>query len=468
MIAKLYRTTAFKLSLIYLLVFAAFAGFMIFYFAHNTGEILSRQHVTAMEDEARALMGVYRRGGIRRMAQLIDRLARRPNAGLYLVTDAAGEPLAGNISSVPPEILEKPGVYPVPYYRYHDDEEAEDDQGRTRPALVRSYVMDNGFRLVVGRDTAEADRFRSLVRRATLWSVGLMLVLALVSGFFISHRVLRRMEGVTDASRAIMGGDLSERIPVTGNGDEFDRLAISLNEMLGRIEALMAGLKEVSDNVAHDLKTPLTRMRNRVEGALRQDGSDPAAARDALETTLDECDGLIETFNALLSIARAEAGEGGEAERFDAAQMVRDLGELYEPVAEDAGIVLTVKAPESLTIEANRHLLGQALSNLIDNALKYAGGEEAAIMIGLEKTAAGVELSVGDNGPGIPDKDRERVTERFVRLDESRSEPGSGLGLSLVKAVAHRHGGELVLEDNGPGLKARLLLPASVLAGGAA
>ena len=298
------------------------------------------------------------------------------------------------------------------------------------------------------------------MRRATLWSVGLMLVLALVSGFFISHRVLRRMEGVTDASRAIMGGDLSERIPVTGNGDEFDRLAISLNEMLGRIEALMAGLKEVSDNVAHDLKTPLTRMRNRVEGALRQDGSDPAAARDALETTLDECDGLIETFNALLSIARAEAGEGGEAERFDAAQMVRDLGELYEPVAEDAGIVLTVKAPESLTIEANRHLLGQALSNLIDNALKYAGGEEAAIMIGLEKTAAGVELSVGDNGPGIPETDRARVLERFVRLDASRSVPGTGLGLSLVSAIADLHRARLVLEDNAPGLRVSILFPA--------
>ncbi len=453
-IAKFYQTTAFKLSLIYLLVFAAFAGFLIVYFAHNTGELLSRQHVDAMERETRALTNVYRRGGMRRLVQVIDRQSRRPNAGLYLVTDGTGRVLAGNIASVPAEILTEPGVYPVPYRRFADD---DDDH----PALVRSFVMPNGFRLVVGRDLSEVEQFRELVGRATLWAVGLMLVLAVVSGFFISRRVLRRMEGVTEASSAIMAGDLSGRIPVAGTGDEFDRLALGLNQMLARIEALMAGLKEVSDNVAHDLKTPLTRTRNRLEAVLRQKDDDPKAYRAALEETLAECDGLIETFNALLSIARAEAGETGGMEEFDAAAMVRDIAELYEPVAEDAGLSLAVEVPDKAMLTGNRHLLGQALSNLIDNALKHTEGQGARIAMTLEQTDDGIELTVSDDGPGIPEADRARVVERFVRLDEARSVPGSGLGLALVRAAAQRHGGTLTLEDNEPGLRARIRLPAA-------
>ena len=263
-----------------------------------------------------------------------------------------------------------------------------------------------------------------------------------------------------------MEGDLAGRLPVSGSGDELDRLAQSLNLMLARIEQLMAGLREVSDNIAHDLKTPLNRLRNRVEEALREP-YDEAANRETLERTIEEADGLIKTFNALLSIARLEAGAGGEnREKLDLAALVSDVAELYEPVAEERGIALKAEASTPIVIHGDRQLLGQAITNLIDNALKYGaptaeGGNGWAPEVGVRaETHDGVaEIIVTDRGPGVPAAERERVLARFVRLEASRSEPGSGLGLSLVAAVARLHGGSLRLEDNEPGLRVVLTLP---------
>jgi signal transduction histidine kinase len=263
-----------------------------------------------------------------------------------------------------------------------------------------------------------------------------------------------------------MDGDLTGRLEVTGSGDEFDRLAASLNAMLERIEGLMHGLKEVSDNIAHDLKTPLSRLRNRVESTLRGP-TDSAAYRNALESTIDDADQLIRIFNALLIIAQAEAGSPDRAgDRVEVAEIVRDVAELYEPVAESAGGRLTARAESPLLVRGNRELIGQALANLIDNALKYGSRGEGAgmganVAIVAEREGDRVVITVADDGPGIAAKDRERVLERFVRLEESRSAPGSGLGLALVAAVARLHGGEIALLDNLPrGLKVVLRLPA--------
>jgi len=262
-----------------------------------------------------------------------------------------------------------------------------------------------------------------------------------------------------------MEGDLSERLPVGRSGDELDRLADNLNLMLERIEALMSGLKEVSDNIAHDLKTPLTRLRNRAEEALAMSRSE-ADYRAALERTIEESDGLIRTFNALLMIARAESGQGGAAEDFDAADVANGIHELYEPLAEDSGLVLQVEAGPA-RLHGNRELVSQALANLVENAIKYGkpsqdtpDAKPPPILIEARRVGDLVLLSVTDHGPGIPEADRKRATERFVRLEASRTLPGSGLGLSLASAVAKLHRGELRLDDAGPGLCATLAFPA--------
>jgi signal transduction histidine kinase len=322
---------------------------------------------------------------------------------------------------------------------------------------------------LVGRDLEERTRMRSIIVAAARGSVALVIVLGLAGGFFVTRRVLRRFDAVTETTQRIMAGDLSGRLPVTGIGDELDRLALNLNVMLERIEALMRGLKEVSDNIAHDLKTPLTRLRNRCEEALRtaRTGDD---YRGALEGMIDESDGLIRTFDALLMIARAESGQARDnMVEFDACEIVRGVGELYEPLADDKGLTLTVDAPDVAPIRGNRELLSQALANLVDNAIKYAqpagqgcSGEKppAEIVVGARRQGEHVLLTVADRGPGIPETDRVRAVERFVRLGQG-SAPGSGLGLSLAAAVSRLHGGDLALEDNAPGLRVVISLPSA-------
>ena len=262
-------------------------------------------------------------------------------------------------------------------------------------------------------------------------------------------------------------GDLSRRIASRGTGDELDELSRNLNAMLDRIEQLMASLREVSDNIAHDLKTPLNRLRNRAEAALRESRS-ASEYRAGLERTIEEADEIIKTFNALLLIARLEAGAVDESkEVFDLTAFIRDLVELYEPHAEESQRRLTFHANGPIPVRANRQLIGQAVANLLDNAIKYGGpsredanGVSAGdIEVALRKTDTGVEVVVADHGPGIPALDRERALKRFVRLEASRTRPGTGLGLSLVAAVARLHEGQVRLEDNHPGLRVVLSWP---------
>jgi hypothetical protein len=326
--------------------------------------------------------------------------------------------------------------------------------------------LPGGFHLLVGRDLEERERLYDVVLAAGNWSVAIVVVLGLAGGLFVTRRVLTRIDAMTETSRTIMQGDLHERLPIAGTGDELDRLASNLNAMLERIEALMHGLKEVSDNIAHDLKTPLTRLRNRCEEALRAAGSE-TEYREALGSTIEESEGLIRTFNALLMIARAESGQArDDMTTFDAAEIVRGIGDLYEPLADDKGLTLKVEAATPAWLHGNRELISQALANLVDNAIKYGATDNAdashhAAEIVLKATDQGdrIRLSVADSGPGIAASDRGRVLERFVRLEQSRSEPGSGLGLSLAAAIARLHGGELTLEDNHPGLVSIISLP---------
>ena len=459
-LGKLLRTTAFQLTLVYLIVFALFAAFLVGYFALNTRRLINEQIVGTVDTEVTALTGQYNQAGIRRLVVIVDVRSRRPGSSLYLVTTPTGEGLAGNVGSLEPGILESQGWVETAYRRLEEPESAEHN------ALVRVTRLPGGIRLLVGRDLEERERMLHIVAVAGRWSVTLVVVLGVLGGVFVSRRVLNRVEAMAATAQTIMAGDLSGRLSVTGSGDEFDRLALNLNGMLERIDSLMRGLKEVTDNVAHDLKTPLTRLRNRCEAALRTAKTD-ADYRRVLEETIEESVGLIRTFDALLMIARAESGEvrDGMAE-FDVADVARDVAELYEPLAEDKGLSLQIQANEHATVKGNRELVSQALANLVDNAIKYAApdadhvnGERAGIVVETSADKDQIMLSVSDHGPGIPVGDRSRVVERFVRLEQSRSEPGSGLGLSLVSAVARLHGGELKLEDNAPGLTARIALP---------
>jgi hypothetical protein len=449
----------FQLTLVYLLVFIVFAASLLGYFALNTRRLVTEQITQTVNTEISGLREQYIEGGIRRLVILVDLRSRRPGSSLYLVTTATGEGLAGNVGSLEPGVLDHPGWLETNYRRL------EAPEGSEHRALVQVVQLPGGFRLLVGRDLEERERLFGIIANAGQWSLALVVVLGLVGGFFVSRRVLSRIDAMTETAQTIMAGDLTGRLPVAGTGDELDRLADHLNAMLERIEALMRGLKEVSDNIAHDLKTPLTRLRNRCEEVLRNPASD-SDYRAALESTIAESDELIRTFDALLMIARAESGQARDnMTEFDAAEIARDVGELYEPLADEKGLALTVDAEAAAPVRGNRELVSQALANLIDNAIKYAGpkgevnGTPSEIVVGAKNDGEHIKLTVADRGPGIPEADRGRVVERFVRLEQSRSEPGSGLGLSLASAVARLHGGELRFEDNEPGLRSIIELP---------
>jgi signal transduction histidine kinase len=457
---KLFNTTAFKLTLVYLTVFALFAAFLLGYFAWNSRRLITEQITRTVDAEITGLSEQYNQGGIRRLVFVVDARARRPGSSLYLVTPFAGDGLAGTVGSLGEGVMDRPGWTETVYRRLDEAEGAE------HHALVRVFQLSGGFRLLVGRDLEERERLYDIILAAGQWSIALVIVLGLAGGFFVARRVLQRVDAMTETSRTIMAGDLSGRLPTAGSEDELDRLAVNLNVMLERIEALMRGFKEVSDNIAHDLKTPLTRMRNRAEEALRT-GKDGADYRAALEATIEESDELIKTFNALLMIARAESGQASTPmAEFDAAEIARGVAELYDPLADEKGIALKVQAETAVLARGSPELVTQALANLVDNAIKYAGadcaaanGAPAEIAINAASNGDRIVLAVSDFGPGIARADRAHVVERFVRLEQSRSEPGSGLGLSLASAVARLHGGELRLEDNAPGLKATLVLP---------
>ncbi|MDQ8728583.1 ATP-binding protein [Bradyrhizobium sp. LHD-71] len=458
---KLIRTTAFRLTLVYLLLFVLFALTLVGYFAWNTRRLVTEQISETVVSETNELIERFESNGLRGLVTAVENRALRPGSNLYLVATPAGQGVAGNVGSLEPGVLDRSGWAETSYRRLEETDVAE------HRALVRVTQLSGGFRLLVGRDLEERRRVFGVVAAAAQWSFLVVIVLGLGGGVLVARRVLTRIDAMTGTTQRIMAGDLSERLPIGRSGDELDRLAGNLNAMLERIEALMRGLQEVSDNIAHDLKTPLTRMRNRAEEALAKSGNE-ADYRAALERTIDESDALIRTFNALLMIARAESGQArGDMSDFDAADVAHGIHELYEPLAEDDGLTLSVEAI-SAPLHGNRELISQALANLVENAIKYGkppadrAASEAQgtdIVIRSELEGDTVLLGVADHGPGIPAEDRARAVERFVRLEASRTLPGSGLGLSLASAVATLHGGGLRLSDNHPGLRATLVLP---------
>jgi signal transduction histidine kinase len=460
-LGKLFGATAFRLALAILLLSAVGAGLVLAVIAWQVVSVVDRETAQTIDAEAKGLIDAFDNAGIRRLEAVIEARKREPGASLYLLTNPIGEPLAGNVEQIPTEVLLHPGFLPIGYRGSGLSEHG-------RQALVGVYILPGGFRLLIGHDLSDRAHIGKVMVRALAISLVFFAALGAVGALFVARRVLRRIDDMNTSAHGIMAGDLTRRLPVSGSGDELDRLAEGLNEMLGRIAELMEGLREVSDNIAHDLRTPLTRLRNHAEAALAF-GGDAPAYRQALEKTIEESDQLIRIFNALLLIARAEAGgDLGPLQPLDLGEAASSVAELYEPIAEEEGVGLTVRAEDGLKVRGNRELIGQAIANLVDNALKYGGpnkgvGDAEAkpeVVITARRAGESAVLTVADHGPGIEPADRARVLDRFVRLEGSRSRPGFGLGLSLAAAVARMHGGTVELEDNQPGLRVRLTLPA--------
>lgn len=454
--ANLLRTSNFRLALVYMALFGASVAVLLTFMYWSTAGYMSQQTDETIEAEVTGLAERYRLTGLAGLTEVIrERLARDPNgASVYLLADFNFMPLLGNLRQWP--VAESFGdewlEFKLP------DQAAEGRVGHI--ARARHFQLRGGFHLLVGRDINELKAMKELMVEAIWWGLGITVLLGLVGGTMMSWSMLRRVEAINETSREIMAGDLSRRVPAHGTGDEFDQLASNLNEMLDKIQTLMDGVRQVSDNIAHDLKTPLARLRNRLE-QVRDEGARHDEDKHALiDRAVMEADSLLATFNALLRIARIESGKSKSAfADVDLAALARDVAELYEPLAEENGQTLTTTITVSKHVSGDRDLLFQALANLMDNAVKYTP-RHGKLELCVADSPSGVVIEVADTGPGIPAQQRDKVFQRFYRLDESRSTPGNGLGLSLVRAVALLHDAHIQLSDNAPGLRVQLALPA--------
>lgn len=452
-------SSSFRLALLYVLLFSVSVALLLGFIGGSTAYFIARQTDATISAEVQGLAEQYRRRGLTGLSAVIaERIQRDPGgAALYLLADAERQPLVGNLAPWPQVTPDRDGWVQFQLRQPGSDTQPSVDH----PARAQVFPLHGGLQLLVGRDLRDLVALRGLLFDTLAWGLAITVALALLGGWVMSAGVVRRLELVNQVSREIMDGDLSRRVPGTGSGDEFDQLAANLNRMLERIEALMASVRQVSDSIAHDLRTPLARLRQRLE--LVQRGALTAPAATALEAAISDAEELLATFNALLRIARLESGARRAAFAVvDLAAVLADVVELYEPLASDKGQVLA-SAADSLPpggaarVWADRDLLFQALANLVDNAIKYtpAGGH---IELAARARDGGCEVSVSDSGPGIAPALRARVFERFFRIDDSRATPGNGLGLSLVQAVAQLHGASVELADAGSGSGLRVSL----------
>lgn len=451
----LLRATTFRLALSYLGIFTVSAMALLALVSWSTSVFIEWQVQETVEAEATGLSEQYRARSIRGLAEVIagrasEDLDRR---AVYLLTGPGGVRIAGNLYGWPAEEIDSAGWIRFTIERMGSENFATEVLGRT-------YFLPDDHQLLVGRSLHEAKRVKSAINRALGWGLALTILLGIVGGYFTSRHLLQRVEAMNRTAQRIIGGDMKSRMKVTGTRDEFDQLSAGFNEMMDEIERLVESIRTVTDNVAHDLRTPLNRLRSRIDVALLSE-NDCDSLRRTLEETLAEADNILATFNAILTIANAESGQRLHSfEPLDPARLAEDVTELYEPLAEEKNVSLRCQAQAGLELAGDRHLLFQALANMVDNAVKYTP-EGGAVQVEVTEAHGHVEIAVADSGPGIPADQHSRVLERFVRLDSTRTTPGNGLGLSLVNAVARLHGAGLSLEDNRPGLRLILRFPAA-------
>ncbi len=462
------RTTSFRLTLLSLALFAAAAAAFLFYIYVATAGEVTRRADEEVSREISSLEGVYARAGATGLNQALIERTSTERPFLYLLMDASGKPISGNIAATP---VDPPNSEARATFRVTETD--PDGAVIRRQSWGRQVRLAKGEWLFVGADIGEGQGYVVRIIRAT-WGAGvLVLVLGLAAGLLVSRNVSRSLAGLKTAVAAVEAGDLKARAPLRGVGDEYDELAGGMNAMLDRVERLMGSMRHAGDAIAHDLRSPLTRLRARLEAALIDVENGRADPTDSLIQALDDTDGVLKTFNAVLAISRLQAaGQVPNPQAFDPSELCAGLAELYEPLCEDKGLSFEAELSKGLVVRGDRDFVGQAMANLLDNAVKYTP-EGGAVMLRVRKRSSGeIECSVTDTGPGVPDEHRSRIVERFVRLENSRSLPGSGLGLSLVQAVAEAHGGRLDLDEGpgrvrgaksvsgrGPGLRTALVFP---------
>ncbi len=447
---KLLRSAGVRFGLIYAALFGISAIAIAAFLWWSTAGLLTRQTDAAINADAQGLSESYAQGGVPVLIATIDRrLAANVNDdALYLVVDPTFHYVAGNLDRWPAEITMDVAWSNITI----------DRNGTRATARVHSFKLAGGFHLLIGRDIAARMQLGHLLTSGMLGAAAIAVALGSLGAWAVRGLFRASLADISATAVAIGGGDFSRRVPVSGVGDEFDLLAETINDMLGRIGRLMDGVRQVSNAIAHDLRTPITRARMRLEDAsLHARGE--ADLRAAIERAQADLDGVVGVFEALLRIAEIEAGSRRSAfARFDLAPVLRDLGELYEAVAEEHGQTLELDVAPDITVFGDRDMLQQAAANLLDNALKFSPAG-AAVRLSANVIGSALVLAVADRGPGIPPAARGHATERFYRAEAARSTPGSGLGLALVQAVAQLHGGTLALEDNEPGLRAVIRLP---------
>jgi signal transduction histidine kinase len=458
---RVLRTTPFRLTLLFLALFAGAAcAFLAYIYLATAGEVTRRAdaHVRA---EMRSLQAVYTRGGFSALNEAVIERSSGDHALVYLLMDSSGHPVSGSIAVSPIKRRDRDEAWTT----FTLTETNPDGAVVRLPARGLQEKMAGGEYMFVGADVGEAEGFVVRILRA-LWGAGaLVILLGLAGGVLVSRDVNRTMASLIEVIDAARSGNLGARAKVRGAGDEYDELAGGLNDMLERLERSVGGLRHAGDAIAHDLRSPLTRLRARLEAAMIEADAGRTDPKAALHQALEDADGVLRTFSAVLAIARLEAaGVAPDQVMFDPGVLAADISELYEPLAEEKNLEFKSELTPGLTLKANREFVAQALSNILDNALKYTP-DGGAVMLRVRRRASGdIEISVTDTGPGIPLEDRDRVTQRFVRLERSRSLPGAGLGLSLVAAVARAHHGHLELDEGpggaaGPGLRVALVLP---------
>jgi signal transduction histidine kinase len=443
------RSAPFRIASRYAALFAVSVLILFAVIFWATTREMTEQLRGSIEADMALLLEVHQKEGLQGVVEDVrERIGSVSSDEIsILLEDDKGILVAGNVPAIAPF----DGWRELPAGRT-----AGESQGNV---LSHGMRLNDGF-LMVGRSTYGISEIQKVLRRSIAWTLGLTVPLALLGGIIMGHSALRRLEAINLTAQEIVGGNLSRRVPVTGTGDELDRLALTMNRMLDRIEELMNGLRQVTSDIAHDLRTPLGRMRQRLEVA-RTGRQSVEAYQQALDRAVEDTDGILDTFNALLRIAQIETGaRKARFTRVAISEVAATIVEAYQTVAEDNGQALSASIAEGITVHGDRDLLTQLLANLVENAVCHTPAG-TAITVAVDATAGAVLVSVADTGPGIPAAERKAVLGRFYRLEGSRTTPGSGLGLALVRAVADLHEASLALTDNRPGLRVTVSFPAA-------